>query len=93
MTTAKSPATKKPVAPKTGTPKKAAVDGNIIDVEVIADRYPRSEQSENYRVEVVSPMTSVPVLRIAPVGWVGPVPLTIPESRIDELIELLSKIR
>lgn len=77
---------------KTGTAKKAAVDSQMVDLEVTA-RYPRSEQSQNYRVEVLSTMTGVPMARLAPVGWVGPAPLQIPESRIDEVIELLSKIR
>ena len=84
------PKTKAPV--KTGSTKKAMVNDQLVDVEV-TERYPRSEQSENYRVDVVSPMTSIPMVRIAPVGWVGPAPLQIPESRLDEVIELLSKVR
>ena len=72
--------------------KKVVVDDQIVDVAV-TERYPRSEQSENYRIEVMSPMTGVPMARIAPVGWVGPAPLQIPESRIDELIQLLTKVR
>lgn len=91
-TPAKKPAPLNPVPKKTGVPTKVAVDGQVVDVEVTA-RYPRHAQSENYRVEVISPMTSVPVVRVAPVGWVGAPPLTIPESRIDELIELLSGVR
>ena len=77
---------------KTGAVKKTVVDDKVVDVEV-TERYPRSEQSENYRVEVVSPMTGVPMVRVAPVGWVGPAPLQIPEMRLDEVIELLSKVR
>lgn len=77
---------------KAGKPEKVAVDGKLTDVEV-TQRYPRDTQSENYKVEVISPLTGVPMVRIAPVGWVGPVPLQIPESRLDELIELLVKIR
>lgn len=72
--------------------KKVAVDSQIVEI-VESERYPRYEQSENYRVEVLAPLTGIPQARIAPVGWVGPAPLIIPESRIDELIELLSKIR
>lgn len=85
-----APKSKVPV--KTGTSKKVVVDDKIVDAEVTS-RYPRSEQSENYRAEVLSTMTGVPMLRLAPVGWVGPAPLQIPESRIDEVIELLSKVR
>jgi hypothetical protein len=77
---------------KTGTPTKASVDSQIVDLEVTA-RYPRSDQSANYRVEVLSTMTGVPMVRLAPVGWVGPAPLQIPESRIDEVIQLLSAVR
>ena len=77
---------------KTGKSVKASVDSQMVDLEVTA-RYPRSDQSTNYRVEVLSTMTGVPMVRLAPVGWVGPAPLQIPESRIDEVIELLSKIR
>jgi hypothetical protein len=77
---------------KAGKVEKVAVDSKLIDVEV-TERYPRSEQSENYRVEVLSPLTGVPLVRIAPVGWVGPVPLQVPEARLDELIELLNKVR
>lgn len=72
--------------------KKVVVDDQIIDA-VVTERYPRSDQSENYRVEVVAPLTGIPVLKLAPVGWVGPAPLTVPEGRIDELIQLLTKIR
>lgn len=88
-----NPPAAKAAPKKPTTPKKVAVDGQLVDTVLVEDRYPRHAQSENYRVEVLAPMTSVPVLRIAPVGWVGPVPLTIPESRIDEFIELLVKIR
>lgn len=77
---------------KTGKVEKAFVNEQLVDVEVTS-RYPRNEQSENYRVEVISPMTTVPMVRIAPVGWVGPAPLQIPETRLDEMIELLSKVR
>lgn len=80
-----------PVQPATKS-KKVVVDDKVIDMAVM-ERYPRSEQSENYRVEVLAPMTGVPMVRLAPVGWVGPAPLQIPEIRIDELIQLLTKIR
>lgn len=83
---------KSKVPVKSGAVKKTVVDDKVVDVEVTS-RYPRNEQSENYRVEVISPMTSVPMVRIAPVGWVGPAPLQIPESRLDEMIQLLSKVR
>lgn len=83
---------KNPVPVKKGKVQKAIVDDQVIDVEV-TERYPRNAQSENYRVEVVSPMTGVPMVRIAPVGWVGPAPLQVPEVRLDELIELLTKVR
>jgi hypothetical protein len=72
--------------------KKVVVDDQLVDAAV-TERYPRNEQSENYRVEVLAPMTGVPTVRLAPVGWVGPAPLIIPESRIDEVIQLLTKIR
>ena len=79
-------------------PKKAKVpvhgDVKTKKVSVVeSSRYPRNEQSENYRVEVLAPLTGIPVARIAPVGWVGPAPLIIPESRIDELIQLLTSVR
>jgi hypothetical protein len=77
---------------KTGKVEKAFVNDQLIDVEVTS-RYPRNAQSANYNVEVISPMTSLPMVRISPVGWVGPAPLQIPETRLDELIELLSKVR
>jgi hypothetical protein len=64
---------------------------NLPDVTVV--RYPRSDQTEHYRAEVLAPITGIPTIKIAPVGWVGPAPLTIPESRVDELIELLTRIR
>ena len=85
---------KKATPPKHGDAKvkKVAVDSQLVDV-VETSRYPRSEQSENYRVEVIAPLTGIPQARIAPVGWVGPAPLIIPESRIDELIQLLTKVR
>lgn len=83
---------KSPVPVKTGKAEKVFVDDKMMDVEV-TERYPRSHQSENYRVEVMSPMTGVPMVRIAPVGWVGPAPLQVPESRLDEVIELLTKVR
>ena len=72
--------------------KKTVVDDQVIDA-VESTRYPRTEQSENYRVEVIAPLTGIPMVRLAPVGWVGPAPLNIPESRIDEVIQLLTKIR
>ena len=77
---------------ETKSTKPAAVPIHDID-EVPVSRYPRSDQSEHYRVEVLAPITGIPTVRIAPVGWVGLAPLTIPESRIDEMIELLKKIR
>ena len=85
---------KKPALPvQTATrSKKIAVDDQIVDVAV-TERYPRSEQSANYRVEVIAPMTGVPMVRLAPVGWVGPAPLQVPESRIDEVIQLLTSVR
>ena len=66
---------------------------DIDEVSAPVSRYPRSDQTENYRGEVVAPLTGIPMVRIAPVGWVGPVPLNIPESRIDEMIELLTRLR
>ena len=72
--------------------KKVSVDSQIVEV-VESSRYPRNEQSENYRVEVIAPLTGIPQARIAPVGWVGPAPLIVPESRIDELIQLLTSVR
>jgi hypothetical protein len=77
---------------ETKSTKPVAVPIHDID-EVPVSRYPRSDQTEHYRAEVLAPMTGIPTVRIAPVGWVGPVPLQIPESRIDELIELLKRIR
>ena len=84
----------KPVLPvqKATKSKKISVDDQIVDVAV-TERYPRNDQSTNYRVEVIAPMTGVPMVRLAPVGWVGPAPLQIPESRIDEVIQLLTAIR
>lgn len=61
--------------------------------EVPVSRYPRSHQTTNYRGEVLATLTGVPTVKVAPVGWVGPAPLTIPESRIDEMIELLTRLR
>lgn len=81
----------KPIASASKT-KKAAVDGEIREVQV-TERYPRFEQSANYKVEVVAPVTGIPMVRISPVGWVGAPPLQIPESRLDEIIELLTKVR
>ncbi len=72
--------------------KKVVVDDKVIDMAV-TERYPRSQQSENYRVEVLAPMTGVPMVRLAPVGWVGPAPLQIPEIRLDEVIQLLTSVR
>lgn len=71
---------------------KTVLDDQVIDA-VETERYPRSAQSENYRVEVIAPLTGIPTVRLAPVGWVGPAPLQIPESRIDEVIQLLTRIR
>lgn len=69
-------------------------DIDDFQAEVVpVSQYPRSQQTENYRGEVVAPPTGIPLVRIAPVGWVGPVPLQIPESRIDEMIQLLSRLR
>jgi hypothetical protein len=72
--------------------KKVVINDQIVDVAV-TERYPRSGQSENYRVEVLAPMTGVPMVRLAPVGWVGPAPLQIPEIRLDEVIQLLTSVR
>lgn len=58
-----------------------------------AGEYPRYAQSAHYQVEVGEPATGIPVARISPVGWVGMPPLIVPESRIDELIELLRQVR
>jgi hypothetical protein len=55
--------------------------------------YPRYAQSAHYQIEVGEPATGIPVARISPVGWVGMPPLIVPESRIDELIELLRQVR
>lgn len=55
--------------------------------------YPRYAQSAHYQVEVGEPATGIPVARISPVGWVGMPPLIVPETRIDELIELLQQVR
>jgi hypothetical protein len=55
--------------------------------------FPRYAQSAHYQVEVGEPATGIPVARISPVGWVGMPPLIVPESRIDELIELLRQVR
>lgn len=71
----------------------AVHDAVVEPVKEAVERYPRFAQTANFRVEVVQPVTSGPQARIAPVGWVGPVPLTIPEDRIDELIEVLGKVR
>jgi hypothetical protein len=72
--------------------KKAMVNDQLTDV-IETDRYPRGKQSENYRVDVVAPLTGIPMVEIKPFGWVGPAPLRVPESRLDELIELLSQVR
>lgn len=77
---------------KVGTTKKTVVNDALVDV-VENERYPRHAVSENYQVEVTSPLTSVPIIRVSPRNWVGPVPLTLPEARLDELIELLTKVR
>jgi hypothetical protein len=82
---------KLPVQPATKS-KKAFVDDQVVDIAV-TEKYPRSQQSENYRVEVLAPMTGVPMVRLAPVGWVGPAPLQIPEIRLDEVIQLLTSVR
>lgn len=84
--------TKSKTPVKTGKTQKAVVNNELTDVEV-TERYPRTQQSENLRVTVLSPMTGVPMVQISPVGWVGAPPLSIPETRLDELIELLSKVR
>ena len=55
--------------------------------------FPRYAQSAHYQVEVGEPATGIAVARISPVGWVGTPPLVIPESRIDELIQLLTQVR
>jgi len=81
----------KPIAKATRT-KRESVDGEIREVQV-TERYPRFEQSANYKVEVIAPLTGIPTVRISPVGWVGAPPLQIPESRLDEFVELLSKVR
>ena len=78
---------------KTPAAKPVVPIHDIDEVEAPVSRYPRSDQSEHYRVEVLAPITGVPTIKIAPVGWVGPAPLAIPESRVDEMIELLTRIR
>jgi hypothetical protein len=82
---------KQPVQKATAS-KKAFVNDQIMDVPDVPE-YPRSSQSENYRVDVISGMTGLPMVHIKQVGWVGPAPLQVLEIRLDELIELLSKIR
>ena len=89
--TFQQPVVKTPVV-KAEKSKKVSVDDALVDVQV-TERYPRSAQSANYRAEVIAPMTGIPTVRLAPVGWVGPAPLQIPEARIDEVIQLLTEIR
>lgn len=81
----------KPIV-KTDKSKKVSVDGEIREVQV-TERYPRFKQSAHYQVEVMAPMTGIPMVRISPVGWVGSPPLQIPESRLEEFIELLVGVR
>lgn len=78
--------------PAVGKTTKTVVNDQVID-QVENDRYPRDAQSENFTVRVVAPATGIPMVQIAPKGWVGPFPLSIPEVRLDELVELLAKIR
>jgi N-glycosylase/DNA lyase len=72
--------------------KKVSVNDQLVDA-VESSRYPRNEQSANYRVQVIAPLTGIPMVHVAPVGWVGPAPFQFPEQRIDEVIQLLTKMR
>ena len=72
--------------------KKAIVNDQLTDV-IESERYPRGAQSANFRIDVVAPLTGIPMVEVKPFGWVGPAPLRFPESRLDEFVELLSKIR
>jgi hypothetical protein len=72
--------------------KKVSVNDQVVEI-VESSRYPRNEQSENYRVQVIAPLTGIPMVHVAPVGWVGPAPFQFPEQRIDEVIQLLTKMR
>jgi hypothetical protein len=83
---------KKAPVQKAEKSKKAFVNDQIVDVPD-SPEYPRSAQSENYRVDVIAGMTGLPMVHIKQIGWVGPAPLQVLEVRLDELIELLSKVR
>jgi hypothetical protein len=72
--------------------KKVAVNDQIVDVVETA-RYPRNDQSANYNIQVIAPLTGVPMVHVSPIGWVGPAPFQFPEYRIDEVIELITRIR
>lgn len=73
------------------TQKKVAHEGQLIDVTE-DERYPRDAQSENYRAQVLAPVAGIPMLSLAPVGWVGAAPLVIPESRVVEVANLLLEL-
>jgi hypothetical protein len=72
--------------------KKVAVNDQVVDA-VESTRYPRNDQSANYNIRVIAPLTGIPMVHVAPIGWVGPAPFQFPEQRIDEVIELLTKMR
>jgi N-glycosylase/DNA lyase len=71
---------------------KVAVNDQVIDA-VESERYPRNDQSAHYNIRVIAPLTGIPQVHIAPIGWVGPAPFQFPEQRIDEVIELITRIR
>lgn len=72
--------------------KKVSINDQIVDA-VETSRYPRHDQSQHYNIQVTAALTGMPMVHVSPVGWVGPAPFQFPEYRIDEVIELLTRIR
>jgi len=69
-------------------PTKAATDNSTSTPDEDTQEMDRASayQSDHFTVRFEGPS-----VLIAPVNWVGPAPLIVPESRLEELAELLTR--
>lgn len=85
----KAPAAKTKNAPKQAKPaKKKETDFNAVPF----DRYPLSAVAGQVTASVTTSDTSVPVLKLALLGWVGVEPLVIPAANLNDIRAVLDEI-
>lgn len=79
----------KQAEPKTAKPsKKKETDFNAVPF----DRYPLSAVAGQVTASVTTSDTSVPVLKLALLGWVGVEPLVIPAANLNDIRAVLDEI-